>query len=314
MGIDPHAPAFASRPAGADAPPFIVCAMYTADFRPKAERLVASLKALDLPFAVFEVPHVHRSISVHGTLDAAYCKPRFIAALLAAYRCPVVYVDADFEFCRAPDLFRTYAEQGADFAIYNWLTDLMNDAWAPHLGRPERHPTGHARYWRFGFAIDKASLTQMLCSGGVQYWAPTEAAQGLLAAWENRIVGAPLTPDDENLDFAYNFHPRERGGVNARWLPKEYSRSAHWLYVDPTINHRDIASPRVPGQFQHLDNARVNAAELTDIAKARPFPRAAELDLVAGNVLFTDAGGRAVMMPLTQPFYLYPLDPEGARP
>ena len=305
MGDPLQAPAIVSqgRDEGARAP-YVVCAMFSAAYRAKADALAASLTRLGLPFALFEVPNVHRSISTRGVMDMAHCKPRFIATALAKFHRPVLYVDADFVFCRQPTLISTFAGAGVDFAIYNWLADLMNDAWGPDPQRDALMPDGTPRYWQFGFGVEKVSQNQMLCSGGVQYWAATSAARGLLSAWERQIEARPRSPDDELLDYVFNFSPAERRAAKTAWLPKEYVRYIHWPYVEPVTNHPDVPARRVAGNFDYLGDARVNAAELTDISKARPFPRGAILDVLERRLLFSGPSGAAFSMPLTIPLFL----------
>lgn len=278
--------------------------MFSAGYRAKADALAASLMPLGLPFALFEVPHVHRSISVRGVLDMTYCKPRFISGVLGKFQRPVLYVDADFLFCRHPVLISTFAPAGIDFAIYNWLADLMNDAWGPDLDRIGRESEAAARYWKFGFAVEKVSQSQMLCSGGVQYWAATAAARRLLTAWDRQIEAKPRSPDDELLDYVFNFLPAERHDVRTAWLPKEYVRYVHWPYVEPVINHPDVPAREVAGNFEYLGDSRVNAAELTDVSKARPFPRGALLDVAEKRLVFSAPPGTDFSMPLTTPLFL----------
>src|SRR5437868_2904904 len=89
---------------GGRAGAFIVAAMFTPNYAAKAKRLIASCEKFALPYAVHEVPAVHRSISSRGVSNPAYTKANFIHHLLTEHQKPVVYVDADCEFMAAPDL------------------------------------------------------------------------------------------------------------------------------------------------------------------------------------------------------------------
>jgi hypothetical protein len=77
---------------------FIVAAMFTPDYRHRAQRLAASLDSFGLAYALFEVPTVHRSISAKGEGDLTVSKPRFIRFALEQFAKPVLYVDADMVF------------------------------------------------------------------------------------------------------------------------------------------------------------------------------------------------------------------------
>jgi hypothetical protein len=249
---------------------FIICAQYTPDYRDKVDRLANSLKQLNLEHALIEVPQVHRSTSARGGEDIAFSKPRFIAAMLAKFQKPVLYLDSDMVVRKAPELIARLCEEGCDFAVYNWLADPMNDAW-----RPE--PDG--RHWKFYFGVDIASDTQLMASGSVQLWNGTGAAQRLLADWERSLLRHPRSEDDHCLDFAYNHG--DRGGLKSRWLPKDYCRYAFWPYVDPVIDHPEFPTP-ITGHFEQLGSARFNTAELKRVTKAAPYPRNTVMDMSSG--------------------------------
>jgi hypothetical protein len=245
---------------------FIVCAMFTPDYRAKTERLAASLERFNLAHALFEVPQVHRSISLRGGDDLNASKPRFIAAMLRQFGKPVLYVDADVIFRQPPDLIAALCSEGCDFAIYNWLADPMNDAWRPEPG---------ARFWKFYFSVDMASDSQLMASGAVQLWRGSDPAFTLLADWEQALLRHPRSEDDHCLDFAYNHG--DRTGLRPRWLPKAYARYAFWIYVAPVIDHPEFPAP-VTGHFEQLGSARFRTAELRRVTKRMPFARDAVVD------------------------------------
>ena len=239
--------------------------MFTPGYRDKAERLAASLDRLDLAHALFEVAQVHRSISAIGSSDLQFSKPRFIAAMLAQFAMPVLYVDSDMVFRQPPDLIAPLCAEGYDFAIYNWLTDPINDAWRPDA----------AGRWRFFFSIDVASDTQLMASGAVQLWRGTPAARALLAHWEQRLTDNPGAQDDHCLDAAFNHSSVP--GLNPRWLPKAYCRYAFWPYVRPVIDHPEFPAPDA-GQWKDLGLARLDRARIARAKKQPPFPRDAVLE------------------------------------
>lgn len=274
---------------------FTVCAMFTPDYRARAERLAASLEAFGLSYAIFEVPHVHRSISNKGGDDLTYAKPALIAHVLRLLGRPIVYVDCDFVFRAKPILFDALAEEGIDFAIYNWLSDSDNDAWKPVPG--QRQP----RYWRFFFRMNAVSQDQLVCSGGVQFWRDSPAAFDLLRDWEAALVAFPQAQDDHCLDYAFN-RGASAGAARARWLPKDHVRIGFWIHVQPVIDHADL-----PGQ-----GGGGLALERVDKTKLRPrpdedmsFPRDAVIDAKDKVLLLPGPDGRHVPSGvLSRPLYI----------
>ena len=272
---------------------FIVSALFTPDYRRRAERLAASLDRLGLPHALFEVPTVHRSISAKGEGDLSVSKPRFLRFVLERFAKPVLYVDADMVFRKAPRRIASLVKKGCDFAIYNWLADDTNDAWRPEPGTP---------LWKFFFSVDLTSQTQLMASGGVQLWKGSDAAFTLLADWEQALRNHPRSEDDHCLDFAYNHG--DRSGLKPHWLPKPYCRVAFWIYADPVIDHPQFPAP-TSGQFQQLGSERFDRSQLMRSEKQRPFPRDAIVDAAAGQWLMLQPDGHfAAAGPLKRRLYL----------
>jgi hypothetical protein len=273
--------------------PFVVCAMFTRDYRGKAERLAASLDALGLAHAIFEVPQVHRSISAAGGAELDFSKPRFLRFALERFGKPVLYVDADVIFRKNPEALASLCASECDFAVYNWLADPMNDAWRPEPGTP---------LWKFFFSVDLASESQLMSSGAVQFWKGTDAALTLLKDWEQSLVRHPRSEDDHCLDFAYNHG--DRTGLNPAWLAKEYARYAFWIYADPVIDHPEFPAP-LTGVFESLGSARFVREKIARAQKQQAFPRDTLVDAQAMQLLkqrpdggFTPAG------PLPLPLFL----------
>ena len=274
--------------------PFIICAMFTPDYRHQAERLAASLDQFALAYALFEVPQVHRSISHKGGENIDFSKPRFIAAMLRRFARPVLYVDSDVILRKFPGRIGQLCREGCDFAIYNWMTDPINDAWRPEA-------PGH-RFWKFYFSVDVVSDSQLMASGAAQLWRHTTAGQALLEDWEKRIEENPGAQDDHCLDLAYNHGVR--GGLTSCWLPKEYCRYAFWPYADPVIDHPDFPAPDA-GQWRDLGIARLDRNKISRTNRQQPFPRDATLDALEKVLLRPGADGRlSPAGPLPLPLYL----------
>jgi hypothetical protein len=209
-----------------------------------AAKLAASCERFSLPYALHEVPTVHRSISVHGSADLSFTKANFIHHLLQTHKKPVLYLDADCEFSSQPDLITDLDQSGCDFAIYNWLTGEYSDKFIPiDLANP---PSSMGRYYRFAGSCDLYSTTQLSCSGAVQFYRNSRAARALLSKWHQTVATFPGCADDHCLDFTYNNLGRRSWLfwlLKSRWLPKAYVRYAFWIYVEPVINHRDFPAP-----------------------------------------------------------------------
>jgi hypothetical protein len=276
------------------AAPYVVCAMFTRSYLSRAERLLASLRELGLAHALMEVPTVHRSISPRGNDDTTYSKPRFIAWALRQFERPILYVDADCVFRGQPELLSNLRAQNVDFAIYNWLFDVANDAWIPLPSEPR---DASARYWQFGFSVEQWSNSQLICSGAVQYWANTSAAHALLQAWQRNLAVYAHAVDDQCLDYTFNISlsalPPTQSRPKVLWFPKEYARYAHWPYVRPIIDHPELPAPMDPRESlgeKRFDSTRL----LSDPGKARPLPRMCVVDATAKLLLMADGNGGAL--------------------
>jgi hypothetical protein len=273
--------------------PFIVCAMFTSGFRHRAQRLAASLEKFGLAHSLFEVEEVHRSISVKGEGDLSVSKPRFIRFLLERFCRPVLYVDADMVLRRDPRRIVVLARKGYDFAIYNWLSDPMNDAWRPEPGTD---------FWKFYFRVDLTSKSQLMASGAVQFWNATASAFKLLSEWEEALRLYPLSEDDQCLDFAFNHG--DRSNLKYCWLPKSYCRYAFWIYVEPVIDHPAFPAP-AGAEFHQLGSERFDRAKLLRTDKKQPFPRQALINVASKQLLMPDRQGRyAPSGPLSRLLYL----------
>jgi hypothetical protein len=273
---------------------FVACAMFMPSQQALAQRLAVSLQSQGLQHALFQVPTVHRSLNAQGEGDLSLSKPRFIRFLLERFEKPVLYLDCDLVMRRAPRQIATLVKKGCDFAIYNWLTDSMNDAWRPEPGTP---------LWKFHFRVDLASDSQLMAGGAVQLWRGTGPSQTLLADWEQSLRNHPASEDEQCLDLAYNHG--DRTGLKPHWLPKSYCRYAYWIYVQPVIDHPKFPAP-VGGSFQQLGSERFDKARIRRVEKNEPLPRELVVDVVQKRLLrplpdgtFQDAGalGQRLYLP-----------------
>jgi hypothetical protein len=291
----------------------LICGMFTPSYRELAERLVRSLRAFELPHAIFEVPAVHDSISLKGSADPVYTKANFIWHVLERTACPVLYLDVDCVVTRPPELIGRIAAAGHDFAIFNWLAQEQNDAYVPApVPEAPGEPPAAPRYYQPSYHVDYATEQQLLCSGAAQFWRKTPAAVGLLGAWFATIRAQPRVADDECLDFAFNNPSGDwRTALRPFWLPKAYARYPWWIFDEPVIDHPDIpfqgdgrAALRDEAGRKHYYPERAAAR------KEAPFiPRDCVIDTKTGDILRRQAeqlvptGERWTkgIWPLTQP-------------
>jgi hypothetical protein len=273
-----------------DRPRFLVASMYTVSHRAFAERLAASLSQWKLPFALYSVPAVHRSISAQGTSDTRFTKASFIRHLLDTYKVPILYVDCDCVVRSETKLVQGLVESGTEFAIYNWLADESTDAYVPMemRGNDGRVLAPATRFFRFSHSIDAYSPTQLICSGATQFYANTAPVRELLATWSAVIDAHPGVPDDQCLDFAFNMRMLVGRKPRYSWLPKNYARILFWIFSQPVIDHPQFPAaasgspaPVPPASLE----PRFNAALAERRADSRGIPRDCIVDTEAKRIL-----------------------------
>lgn len=177
-----------------------------------------------------------------------------------------------------------------DFAIFNWLAEEHTEAYvradvtvADGSGsRPARD-----RFYRFSHSIDSICSRQLLCSGAVQWWNRTTAANALLEQWQRVIERSSGSADDKCLDHAFNNCPPEAPPMRAAWLPKSYARYAWWIYERPFIDHPDI--PATADGFVPLDELdgkrRIYTQWLKEPEVAHVFPKDCLIDTHSRTLL-----------------------------
>jgi hypothetical protein len=219
---------------------FIVCAMFTPDhiryFR-CADRLADSCERYGLPHSIYKVAGMHTSISAAGTGDLAFTKANFIRFNQERFRDNnILYVDADMVFTDYPEaIFRLNGGQ-FDFAIYNWLSDAHDEAYVP-IVRELGGKILFSEFYRYSHRVNYYSNTQLICSGGVQFYRNSVPARHLLEAWQGVVAENPYSADDECLDYAHNNFSARSGSLRSFWLEKSYLRMPWWPHVKPVILH-----------------------------------------------------------------------------
>lgn len=289
---------------------FFVCAMLTPGERyyRYANRLADSCEAYRLPYRIYEVPHVHTSINLRGTLDLAYTKANLIAANMQAYpNKNILYLDVDVLFVDYPQRIHEISASEVDLALYNWLNDWHNEAYVPVIDTlgGKRIVT---RCYIYSHHIDLYCPDQLICSGGVQFYRNAPHVMELLKAWQNVVARSPLSADDECLDYAYNNRDMALDYLRPAWLDKSYLRMPWWPHVKPVILHpgmpsaADNRSPLPP-----IDNrTRFNPAACRRKRSDLHFPRDYYIDTEKKLLVKIANAGIADIRAIQQEFWVYP--------
>lgn len=226
------------------ATPFLAGAMFTDSHAAYASRFVDACRKFRIPHVVCRVPTVHRSITPKGSEDLRYTKANFVHFLLERYGRPCLYMDIDCYFEEYPSKIGHLAENGYDFAIYNWFADEHTEAYLPFpvtVNAMDGEPMVVSnRFYSFSHSVDYYATDQLFCSGGVQFYGSTTKAKTLLRLWYESIARFPGASDDECLHFSFNNGGDSTLGLKTSWLEKSYMRLPWWIYVPPIINHPDF--------------------------------------------------------------------------
>jgi len=279
---------------GSEGAPYIVASMFTEDMKGHADRLKASLEKFGLSFVLYLVPTVHRSISTRGSDDIAFCKPNFIQQIQSNHHARVLFVDADMVFREPPLKVLQATQERIDFAIYNWLADVANDAYTPVNVSFNGAPSNN-RFYRFSHAIDMFDPTQLISSGAVEYYTPD--AWPLLQGWLSATDKFPGVVDDQLLDYTYNFMI-EKNLIRASWWDKDYCRYPWWIHVQPVIDHPQFPAPAHPTRSFELVIGH-NRFKVESVKRRRSlsaFPRDCLIDTSAKCLLRLDPPGRVHMV------------------
>ncbi len=266
-----------------DSDSFIACGMFTRSYAEKALNLQDSLNKFGLPYALYEIPSIHASISRHGNTSSPFNKPRFIRAMLQKYKLPILYLDVDCVIEDAPDLINEIARQKYDFAIFNWLGNERNDAYAP-INIPNYEPN---RFYTYSHGTSVYDENQLRCSGAVQFWGNTKQVDDLLVRWDMVIDENPNTADDICLDFSFNTN-FNKDMMRSYWLPKSYARYAFWIFDKPIINHPDM-----PDAGSHFHELKLKEGEF--LVDERFLQRKSEIFYIQPNT-FLDVQKNEIIM------------------
>jgi hypothetical protein len=252
---------------------YIAVAMFSPDYLALAERLRSSLTEFGLHHALYEVPAVHRSISSRGIDDPSLTKASFIRFAWRQHARPVLYLDCDVIVRQPPQRIAALQQAGRDFAIYNWLADEYTDCFVP-VSAPGL-PAG--RFYKYSHAIDAYAPERLICSGAVQYWVPTPAADALLTRWLDAQQRFTRASDDDCLDNAFNGSDAASRPSYA-WFDKAYIRYAWWPHIRPVIDHPQL--PTLVHQFEGIHEAGKKTAGLELRRSPRAMPRDCLIDVV----------------------------------
>ena len=291
---------------------FIVCAMFT-EHKPKymqyANRLINSCEKFKLPYILYVVPMIHKSISPIGQDDLTYTKSNFI--LFNMQRFPeknILYVDIDVSFIEYPRIISEISASIYDFGIYNWLNDQHNEAYIPLSGSLMAGDI-YSSFYRFSHHIDLYDTQQLICSGAVQFYKNSNSAKTLLKSWYNVIAENPDYADDESLDYTFNNFILGRMDFKPFWLDKSYCRYPWWIYSKPVIIHPDLP----------LAGSRANLTEINDLKRFYPekcqrkpntfiFPPDFIIDIKKRLLIKIVNDKIADVKPIKQQLWIYPED------
>jgi hypothetical protein len=290
----------------------VVCAMFTPDsprFFQCADRLARSCEKYELPYRIYKVPEVHKSLSPSGTDNLSFTKVNFIYSNLMRFPDKnVLCLDVDIFFADYPEQIVQISNSGYDFAIYNWLNDEHNEAYLPMSGKLEAG-NRYSDFYIFSHSINYLSTEQLICSGGVQFYRNSPEAKHLLKSWEAFLAGHSHFAEDQCLDYVYNNFILESVHMKPFWLDKSYMRFPWWPHVKPVIMH--------PGLLSSRRNPRLN--EMNDRKRFYPercrknesefiFPPDCIIDTRQRLLLKYEGNLLVESRPIDQEFWIYPED------
>ena len=245
---------------------YTIISFFTNNYKYKAEILVKSLNKLNLNYKIFEIPEIHCSKSIKGSNNFDYTQPRLILELLNELKSPVLFVDTDLVFREEPTKINEFKNEKIDFAIYNWVEDLFNDGFKPVIVKVNNE---EKKFYRYNHSIDFSNQNdkiQLYSSGAVAYFSNSNDSKTLLNLWHENIKLFPKSPDDQTLDYTFNFIFKNK--LNIKWFDKSYCRYNFWIFSRPIIDHPDNLNQRIDQSFKTLyKKDRINY----DILKKRNY-------------------------------------------
>ena len=230
---------------------FLIISFFTQNYKDKADRLINSLNNFNLNYKIFEIPTIHYSKSNKGSNDINYCMPKLIIDMLKQFKVPIIFLDCDLVLVKEPTLFYSLKKKNVDFAIYNWLDDSENDGYLPvklkiNTERGDIEKTYYINSVNIKLLNNPNKNEQLFSSGGVAYFSESRSSMNLLNEWLENIIKYPKAPDDQLLDYTFNYSSTVRKNLKVEWLDKSYCRVFWWIFSEPIINH--------PGNMTHRSN------------------------------------------------------------
>ena len=292
---------------------FIVCAMFT-PHKPRlfqyADRLASSCNRYNLPFVIYKVTKIHKSITPNGQDDLAFTKANFIYFHLEQYPTKnILYLDIDVFLMGHPSAIIEISRDNYDFAIYNWLNDEHNEAYVPINLKLDAGDI-YSSFYRYSHRISFYDNQQLLGSGSVQYYRNSNGAKYLLKSWWKTIASNPGYADDQSLDYAYNNFLLNKHSLKSFWLDKSYCRYPWWPYIKPIILHPELPRER---ELQLIEiNKLKRFYPERCIPKQYPliFPPDYLIDTSKKLLLKVINNQLVDVKPIDQNFWIYPEDVE----
>ena len=263
---------------------FIVVSFFTKSYKDKADKLINSLNKFNINYKVFEIPTIHYSKSNKGSDDINYCMPKLIMKALSSFRLPILFIDCDMEIVQKPELFYRLDEKKIDFAIYNWLEDNDNDGYLP-LKLNINTSEGKIEKTYFINKVNVKLLNhsekekQLFSSGAVAYFSNSDLSNKLLKDWYKNIEKYPQLPDDQILDYTFNFTFDKKNKLKIEWLSKNYCRVYWWIFTKPIINHPDNVSHREKDNFYKITGKKRYKIENTIKRETSKIPSDLIIDI-----------------------------------
>jgi hypothetical protein len=292
--------------------PFIVCSMFTPD-TPElfllADRLARSCEKYALPFSIYRVPEIHKSLAPSGKYNLSFTKANCIYFNLMRFPDKnIFYLDTDMFFIDYPAQIFQISNSRYDFGVYNWLNDEHNEAYVPVNGKLEMN-NRDSDFYIFSHSIDFFSTEQLISSGGVQFYRNSPQAKQVLESWQDFVARYPDYPEDQALDYVYNNFFLHSVNLKAFWLDKSYIRFPWWPHIKPVIIHPGMPS----GGRSHL------VTEINNLKRFYPekckyksdmflFPKECIIDTDKRLLLKIIDNQLVDVKSLTHNFWIYPED------
>ncbi len=276
----------------------------------QAKRLAASCEKYQIPYCIYQVSHIHTSISLKGSNDLSFTKANFISFNLNRFPDKgILYLDSDYLFTEYPQTIKDISAQNYDFAVYNWLNDPHNEAYVPvnlKIDPADRQ----SDFYRFSHHIGFSDTAQLIVTGGVQYYGNTSKAKYLLEMWFSVIAQAPGAADDECLDLAFNNYIFRKEQMKYYWLDKAYLRIAWWPHIKPVILHPELARAGEKRTVSPEQNGMKRCYLEFCKKKSSPFSFPIDYLIETKHSILIKIEGEKIVdtKPINQQFWIYPED------